>query len=257
MIDWRQWHNEPILVDGLVLIGWLYALLTGPLRGPLAPGQPGSRAEAVCFYSGLAIFYLAVGSPLDRIGRLYLLSAHIVLQMTIVFAAAGLLLRGLPVWMIDSTLGRSWGKRPFQVLVRPLVAGGLFVLIYSAWYVPRLFEWAQRSESGRVFEHVLFCFIGILFWWPLLSRSRVFPPLAYGSRMVYLFCLEVAMTAVFSYLLMAEHPLYPTYELAPRLIAGVGAEDDQMLGGILLSAVSSLVLVGALGMNFRAWARKS
>jgi hypothetical protein len=32
MIDWTHWHNEPYLVGGLIILGWLYALLTGPLR---------------------------------------------------------------------------------------------------------------------------------------------------------------------------------------------------------------------------------
>ncbi|MEY4088901.1 MAG: hypothetical protein RJB55_1172, partial [Verrucomicrobiota bacterium] len=26
MIDWRHWHNEPWLVGGLVVLGWLWAI---------------------------------------------------------------------------------------------------------------------------------------------------------------------------------------------------------------------------------------
>ncbi len=32
MIDWRNWHNEPYLVGGLVFLGGLWAVLAGPRR---------------------------------------------------------------------------------------------------------------------------------------------------------------------------------------------------------------------------------
>ncbi len=40
MIDWRHWHNEPYLIGGLILLGWLYAIFTGPLRSQLEPTAP-------------------------------------------------------------------------------------------------------------------------------------------------------------------------------------------------------------------------
>ena len=57
MIDWRHWHNEPYLVGGIVLLGWLYAILAGPLRARLAPGAPFPRGQAAQFYTALVIFY--------------------------------------------------------------------------------------------------------------------------------------------------------------------------------------------------------
>ena len=67
MIDWRHWHNEPWLIGGLVLLGWLWAVLAGPLRAKLSPESvvPFPRRHAWCFYGSLLIFYLAVGSPLE------------------------------------------------------------------------------------------------------------------------------------------------------------------------------------------------
>jgi putative membrane protein len=144
-----------------------------------------------------------------------------------------------------------------SLFLRPVVCGLLFTLIVSVWYVPRLFEWAIESAAGRAVEQGSLLLAGLLFWWPLASPSLRFPALRFGGRLLYLFALEVALTAVFSYVLMAEHPIYPTFNLAPRLIAGLDAENDQILGGILLASISSLVLVGALGANFFKWARTS
>lgn len=282
VIDWTQWHQEPLLADSLILLGWLYAILAGPLRARLAPGEPWLGRCALRFYAGLALFFVAVDSPFDRIGSLYLFSAHVALQLVVLYPAAALVLSGIPAWMIDWVLtvgrtvsvSRSAGSRPelaegrgssgstcptcvVRVLLRPLTTGAVFVVVTGVWYLPRPYEWALQREWARGIEYLAFFGAALLFWWPLISPSRLLPPIGYGARLVYLFALEVALTAVFSYLLMADHPLYPTYELAPRLIPGLDATNDQVLGGILLSGVSSLVLVGALGVNFLRWARRS
>ena len=47
MIDWSHWHNEPYLVGGLIFLGWLYAVLTGPLRDPMTSPLTNSRATTV------------------------------------------------------------------------------------------------------------------------------------------------------------------------------------------------------------------
>ena len=257
MIDWSQWRNNPGLVDALVVLGWAYALAVGPLRPRLAPGEGWPAAAAIRFYSGLALVYLAVGSPAARVGALYLFSVHVGLQLLVLYPASALILRGLPRWSIDAALGPRLVRLVANGLLRPWICGAFFTLVASMWCVPRPFEWALGSPAGRALEEAMFLLSGVLFWWPLASPSRVCPASGFGSRMVYLFAIEVALTAVFSYVLMAEHPIYATYSLAPRLVPGLDAQSDQVLGGVLLAGVSSVVLVGLLGVNFFRWARTS
>jgi putative membrane protein len=257
MVDWSQWHDDPALLDGLVVLGWAYALLVGPMRERLAPGEPWPRAAAIRFYCGLGLVYLAAGSPAARIGALYLFSVHVGLQLLVLFPAAALILRGLPRWCVDAAL-RPRAVRPIATrLLQPWICGAGFTLIVSVWYVPRLFEWALGAPGGRALELAMALLSGLLFWWPLASPSQVCPPSGFGSRMIYLFAIEVALTAVFAYVLMAEHPIYPTYSLAPRLVPGLDAQNDQVLGGVLMAGVSSLVLAGVLGVNFFRWAKAS
>jgi len=107
MIDWTHWHNEPHLVGGLILLGWLYALLTGPLRARIAPGVPYPRGHAIKFYLALVVFYLAVGSPLDQIGERFLLSGHMVQHQLIMYVAAVLFLLGLPAWLVSTVTAKD------------------------------------------------------------------------------------------------------------------------------------------------------
>ena len=256
MIDWWQWRSEPALVCILIAAGWGYGLVAGPLRSRIAPGAPFPRTEAVRFYAALLLCYLAVASPFGRVAVAFLFSAHMVQELVIMYPVAVLALRGLPGWMLDAVVARPPVRRVLGWLLRPLFCGGLFVLVVTGWHLPRPFEWAIEDESAHAVQQVSLFIAAVLFWWPLISPSRVFPPLGFAGRLVYLFCTEVALTALFSYLLMADHGIYPTYEFAPRLLASLDPANDQVLGGILLSAVSSLVLLIALGLTFRHWSRK-
>jgi len=257
VIDWTQWSGEPALVSSIVFLAWAYAILAGPLRGRLAPGEawPAWPARpAALFYSGLLLYYLAVGSPLSRLGTAYLFSLHVFLQLVILYPAAALIVLGLPAWMTDPILGWAGWRGLWTRMLRPAVTGALFVLLLSFWYVPRVLGWTLAHAAGPAVEGGALLAVAVLFWWPLISASRLFPALGYGARLLYLCCIEVGLAGVFTYVIMAEHPIYPLFEFAPRLIPGLSAENDQVLGGVLLSGLSSLVLVGVLAVNFLRWA---
>jgi putative membrane protein len=257
MICWSDWHREPLLVCGLIFFGWIYALLVGPWRGRLAPGEPFPRRQAGLFYAALALGYLAVGSPLDQIGGVFLFSAHMLQHLLIAYAVAALVLLGLPGWLADAALDRPGLRAVARRLANPVVAGLLFVAVLSLGHLPRLYEEAlQDARMGAAQDAGLFA-VALLFWWPVLSLSRAVPRAGYGIQAIYLTCVQVALTALFSYILMADHALYPTYQYAPRVIAGLSALEDQRLAGAFLGVVSSFVLVGALGVNFFRWARQS
>jgi putative membrane protein len=267
MIDWSHWHNEPYLVGGLVFLGWLWALAAGPFRTRLVqragvgPGagadEPFPRAKAWQFYTALLIFYLAVGSPLDQIGERFLFSAHMLQHQLLVYPAAILFLRGVPHWMIDALLDRPALRSLVRLLTSLLGCGIIYTLVISVWHAPTLYDLALQNKVVHVAEHVMFFGAALLYWWPLLSPSRVFPPVGYGAQMLYLTAVLIAMTPVFAYITFSGDILYPTYEYAPRVIAGFSAADDQLLAGVSMKLVGMAVALIALGVSFYRWSHAS
>lgn len=253
MIDWRHWHNEPWLVGGLVIAGWLWAVLAGPWRVRLAPGAPFPTRHAVKFYLGLLFFYLAVGSPLDQIAERYLFSAHMLQHQLLVYPAAILVLLGIPHWMIDRALGRPALRRIIRFTTHPVVCGLVYSIVVSVWHAPWLYDWALRDKFVHVLEHLMFFGAALLYWWPMLSPSRLFPPIPYAAQLLYIIAVIIAMTPVFAYITFTHGILYPTYEYAPRLFADFSATDDQLLAGVAMKIIGMFVSLGAFIRAFYLW----
>lgn len=273
MIDWTHWHNEPFLIGGLIFLGWLYALLAGPLRSRFSsvsdqrsvlnsvsqtpdPGLqaaiPYPRRQALCFYSALVIFYLAVGSPLDQIGERFLLSAHMAQHQLIIYPAAVLFLLGLPDWMVRPLTGRP-GLRPIlRVLTNPVVCGFIYTAVITGWHIPLLYDLALQNRPLHILEHFTMFGAALFYWWPLLSPSREFPPAKHAVQMLYLPAVLIGMTPVFAYITFSQDVLYPTYEFAPR-VTSMTAAADQLLAGAMMKLIGMGIAGLAFAVCFYRW----
>lgn len=252
-----HWHTEPLLLLAILLPGWLYALWTGPLRRHILPQEPFSLLRAFSFYSGLATFYIAVGSPIDSIGERYLFSVHMLQHLLIMYVGPILCIAGLPGRLLDATWGNwTWFHRVFRVAVHPVVAGASFTLILSLWHVPALYEAALVDKRIHILEHVTITVPAFFIIWKFFSESNLQPVLSYPGRILYLFALMVGQLPLFGVLSMSDEILYPTYEWAPRII-GMSALEDQIVGGIMMKVGGMILALPIMGYCFWQWARST
>lgn len=252
MIEWTHWHNEPVLIGGLIFLGWLFAVLAGPLRARLAPDAPYPRGHAIRFYSALVIFYLAVGSPLDQVAERFLLSAHMLQHQLIIYPAAVLFLLGLPDWMVRPLTSRPGLAPILRVLTAPLVCGVLYTAVMSGWHMPLLYDLALQNRPIHILEHFSMFGAALFYWWPLLSPSKEFPPAPHATQMLYLAAVIIGMTPVFAYITFSQDVLYPTYEYAPR-ISSLTAAGDQLLAGSMMKLIGMGVAMTAFAVSFYRW----
>jgi len=256
VVSWTHWHNEPLLVGTLVLAAWVYALVVGPWRFRLAPGQAFPRAEAWRFYIGIVVFYLAVGSPLDQIGERYLFSAHMVQHMIIVYLAAPLVLTGLPVWWLDRVIDRPVLRPLVRWLSQPVVAAVVYALCLSLWHVPAAYDAALREKLIHVVQHLMFFGVAVVLWWPLVSPSRVAPRRPPGVQILYVIGMGGLQFPLVAFLNFSREALYPTYEFAPRLL-DLTPREDQVLGGTIMGIGGMFITLGLISWSFYCWHRQS
>lgn len=257
MIDWRHWHNEPYLIGGLIVLGWLYALATGPLRERLAPGECFPRRHAWFFYSALVVFYLAVGSPLDQAGERFLLSAHMVQHQLLIYGAAVLMLWGTPPWLAAWLTRGRVRLGMLRVIFHPIVCALIYTLTLTIWHTPGLYDYALQNKNVHVIEHLMFFGAALAYWWPILSPTPDIPRLRYAAQIIYLLAVTIALTPLFAFIAFSDNILYPTYEFAPRIIADLGPAEDQLLGAMIMKLGGMAVTLLTMGVAFYRWSEAS
>jgi putative membrane protein len=257
MISIWHWHTEPALLGGILLCFWCYGMLVGPLRGWIDPEALYPRREVWWFGVAAAVFYFAVGSPLDALGENFLFSAHMVQHNILMYLVPVFTLWALPGWLIDGLLERlpSVVTASLRFLFHPLVAGVLFTFVFSVWHFPALYEWALHDRVVHVIEHLTMYGASFIALWPIFSRSETLPPMRWGGQILYVFLIMVAQIPLFGILTFASSVFYPTYEYAPRVIAWLDPQQDQVLGGLFMKVANMVLSLIIMARAFLLWNR--
>jgi putative membrane protein len=242
-------HAESFVAAGLLLAAWTAAWYRRRQRPPAGLALP--------FAAGLLIGLGAVNGPLHDLAERALFSAHMIQHLLLMLVVPPLLLAGTPGWMVDALLGRLLRPRVVQrvarAVTRPAPALGLYAAALVVWHLPGPFNRALAAPGWHAVEHLVLVATAALAWWPVLSPSRLLPPLHYGAQILYLFVFGMPMTVVAAMIAGAEQTLYPFYAEAARTV-GVDALADQRLGGILMWVPSGVVPLAAFTVVFFRWA---
>lgn len=253
MVWWKNWHIEPMILCGLVIAAYAWAVQNAKRRGDIPPGETGHEARyLVPLISGLLLFYIAEGTPLHTLSEVYLFSAHMLQHVLLYFGAAPLLILGLPGWFAKPWIERPVLYRVLRVLTHPVVALVSFNFIYSIWHFPGLYQAALVNHSVHALQHAMTMFVALLSWWPVFGRAPELQVLSDPVRLFYVFVNSIAQIVVFAYVTFHSSVLYPFYADAPR-IWNIDVKEDQVLGGIVMMIGTSAVLITTLGWIFFRW----
>jgi putative membrane protein len=253
-MEWLVFDAHASVVAGIALAAAAYAVGVGPLRRARGWADRAPRARIAAFSGGLAVILLALNGPLHALSDRYLLSAHMVQHLLLTLVAAPLLLAGTPGWLARPLLRLPRLGRSVRTLTRPPVAFVVYNLVLVAWHLPVLYEWAMRDHGLHVVQHLMFVAAALLLWWPVAGPVREPAALSPPAQILYLFLAGVPMTLVAALITLADRPLYPFYEEAPRLW-GLSALGDQRIGGVIMWVPGSLVFLVAITIVFFRWAR--
>jgi len=233
---------------GLLAAAWAWAWH--------ARGRRPRPAGAARFFGALLALLVALNGPLHDLSDWYLFSAHMVQHLVLTLVVPPLLLTGLPGWMVDSLLrpvmARRSGAAIVRVATRPLMAFAVYAVALVAWHLPGPYNTALEVHGWHVVEHLVLLVAATLGWWPIVSPSRLAPPLPYAAQLLYLFVFGMPMTVVAAMITAAEHVLYPYYASAPRLL-DLTPLADQRLGGVIMWVPAGLIPVAAFTLVFFRW----
>jgi putative membrane protein len=231
----------------------LYVRAVGVARGR---GLDVSRFQQAAFFGGVALWAVALISPLDNLAE-DLLSAHMAQHLLLAELGGPLILLGLRAPVIFFflprpamvALARRRGlRRVMRTLTTPLGAIATYALVLYGWHFAPAFEAALDQPLVHALQHQSFFAISILVWIPALepTRRRLRGELwkaahIFGARMVGMF-LGVAFIAMRS-------PAYGWYvERAPE--HGLRPLEDQQIAGGMMLSLDVVIVLAAVAFFF-------
>jgi putative membrane protein len=262
---WMAWNFEPGVVLLLAFSCVIY------FRGARAIWRRAGIDlvvrwfEAASFAAGWLAIFVALVTPLDRIGSA-LFSAHMLQHEVLILIAAPLLVLGRPMAAFLWAMPLTWRRRFIRIgaydrlrrfwllITTPLVAWLIQALVLWLWHLPALFQATLDSEPVHTAQHVSFLISALLFCEALIFSDG--KRMGYGTAVIYVFTTAVHTSVLGALLTFATSVWYPVYQ--ERTAAwGLTPLEDQQLGGLIMWVPAGLVYVIAGLALLVAWIRES
>ena len=249
-----SWNFDPlVLIVGIGLLGGYYIAITR-LR-PRFTEEAVPFRRIVYFVIGVASLFLALCTPLDTLGRYYLLTAHTLQLLILTTFTAPFLLMGLPEWLVMLLLPVRALRDATRGLVFPLLAALAFNVIIMAWHDGPLYEAAL--QNSLIHDLQMFCFLvaGLLTWWPLLTPMDRHTRMTTPFQMLYLAIESLPLDIFGVIMIFAGSVFYPSYAPAPRLF-GISPLVDQQIAGGLFAVPGNLLDIVLFSVIFFTWVQR-
>ncbi|HEY4049162.1 MAG TPA: cytochrome c oxidase assembly protein [Acidobacteriaceae bacterium] len=242
----ENWSWEFSIVFPLFLWGIWY--LIGAIR---RGQQDGLTKHHVAFAAGWTALFLALVSPIHRLGDV-LFSAHMLQHEVLLLIAAPLVSASHPAVTLLYAISRntrqpigSWIRNvehapPLSVMLAPLGAFLIHAAALWLWHIPYLYQATLESDPIHALQHLSFFLSGVLFWSALIGAGR--STMTYGASVLYVFGTAAHCSALGALLTFSSVIWYPIY-LERTQLWKLTPLEDQQLGGLLMWIPSGVVFI--------------
>ena len=254
--SWSRWPIHPSTAIGCSILLGLYFAGIGPLRRKYNWADSVERWQPICFTTGVLILFLSLNGPLHELSDFYLFSAHMVQHLLLTLVMAPLLLVGTPDWLLRALIRNTVGFGVARVITGPLIAFGIYNVVFSGWHFPMFYNWALEDHNVHIIQHLMFIVAAVFMWWPVVEPLPELARLITPVRMLYLFALSIPMSVVSALITLTDSVLYQWYADAERVFS-LTALEDQQLGGLIMWVPGALIFWIAISILFYRWATEA
>ncbi|SDN38527.1 putative membrane protein [Paenibacillus sp. yr247] len=247
---------NPVLLLMVVVVGYVYHRFVTKGNGMLADVEPVSAAQKLSFYSGLVLFYIGQGSPINYIGHHYLFSMHM-LQQTILYLIVPIFIwRGTPAWMLRPLMKNNVFRGLFSFFTRPLIALFLFNMLFSIYHMPLVMDYLMKNDIALTGYHLLLFITAFMMWFPVFCPLPELNRLNDLKKMAYIFGNGILLTPACALIIFADSVIYEMYANVTVPFVHLSPLDDQQLGGVIMKIIQEIVYGATLAYIFFRWYRR-
>jgi putative membrane protein len=250
------WSPGVFVVALLIAIFYFYMIREH--RRQLRNNEVVNLRQKICFISGLGVFYLAQGSPLNYLSHHYLFSAHMMQQSLILFVMPPLILYGMPAWFIRKIFRRTLLEKILPVIIQPILAVVVFNSLLSFYHFPFIYDWlmSDRAMYFGTFYHFILLLSAFQMWWIIVGPLPELDRLTELLKVTYIVINGLLLYPACALIIFANDLIYKTYANAPQITELLSAMDDQQLGGVIMKIMQEGVFVVLLAILFKRWYRR-
>ena len=242
-----SWSVEPatlVVAAVAALAYWRRARTLGE-RGQRVPGW-----RIGLFSAGIALMLLAVASPIDAVGEHDLFFLHMTQHLLLGDIVPMCLLAGLTGPLLQPLLAYL-PVRQLRVLSIPYIALPIWALNLALWFLPPLFDAAERHTAVHVVFHLSLLTAGTVMWMPVFETLPAPEWFGTGAKLAYIVAVRMVGTVLANVLVWASDLFYEPYKTGGSHY-GIGPlADQQLAGGIMLLYDSLLTLVAIAWLFLR------
>jgi cytochrome c oxidase assembly factor CtaG len=242
-----SWTVEP----ATLVVALVAAFAHGRRARTLAQrGQPVPSWRIGLFGTGVVLMVIAVASPIDAVGEDDLFFLHMTQHLLLGDIIPMCLLAGLTGPLLQPLLAHLPVKE-LRVLSIPWVALPIWTLNLVFWFLPPLFDAAERHTIVHVVFHLCLLAAGTAMWMPVFETLPAPEWFGTGAKLAYIVVVRMVGTILANILVWASAPFYEPYRSGGSHY-GIGPlADQQLAGGIMLLYDSVLTLVAIAWLFLR------
>lgn len=247
---------SPVLLLVVVVVGYVYHRFVTKGNGKSASLETVSVTQRISFYTGLALFYIGQGSPINYIGHHYLFSMHM-LQQTILYLVVPICIwLGTPGWMLQPLMKNAIFRGVLSFFTRPLIALFLFNMLFSIYHMPAIMDYLMTNDLALFGYHSMLLFTAFMMWFPVFCPIAELNRLNDLKKMAYIFGNGVLLTPACALIIFANSIIYDMYANVTVPFPHLPALDDQQLGGVIMKIIQEVVYGAVLAYIFFRWYRR-
>jgi len=210
-------------------------------------GRPVPLWRQICFGSGVAVFVLALFTPVGSLAE-DLVIFHMAEHLMIGDVASLLVVLGLTRAILQPVLAIPLFNR-LQVLATPIIAFALWAANLFLWHIPALYDAAYGGALAHGLEHGMFFAFGVLMWMPVfgpLPMPRWFGP---GWKIIYVVVVRFTAGLLGNVLMWSGSVLYTRYG-AGQASWGLSPIEDQGIAGVVMMMEGLFFIIGMIAWTY-------
>ncbi|MEX2414712.1 MAG: cytochrome c oxidase assembly factor CtaG [Paenibacillaceae bacterium] len=272
------WSPSMLIVVTILAVWYILAVDQFRLRW-FKESSPVRKEKKIAMLSGLAIYYLAQGGPLDLLSHL-VFSMHMLSMSLSYLVVPPLIIYGTPDWMLRRVLGVPPIGKIVRNITHPILTLVLFNILFSLYHFPIVLDYVMTNYLVHTIFFIILLVSAFMMWWNVISPLPEYERLTDVQKMGYVFANGVLLTPACALIIFADSTLYATYsdptvwakalgycvplgsDVILSMFNGPGdfaffpPLDDQQFGGVMMKLMQEIMYGIILFYIFMRWFRR-